>query len=112
MPMPDWATVTVTVERPATKEARGARVADWSGATRTEVAGCWVGNASSSSDPSDQGRAATTRLTLYAPAGTDVRRGDRVTYAGTRYAIDGEPLAYQSPFGGIDHIECALVDWE
>lgn len=85
MPMPDWATVAVTIERPATKEARGARVPDQS--------------------------ATTTRMTLFAPPGTDVRRGDRVTYAGTRYAIDGEPIRYPSPLGGLDHIECSLVDW-
>lgn len=112
MPMPMWALVTVTIERPGAREARGTTVPDWSKKAEREVPGCWVGNASTSSDPSDEGRAANMHLTLYAPPGTDVRRGDRVTYAGDRYAIDGEPLAFPSPLGGTDHIECALVDWE
>lgn len=111
MPMPRWALVAVTIERPGARESRGTTVPDWSKKTEREVNGCWVGNASTSSDSSDEGRAANMRLTLYAPPGTDVRRGDRVTYGGRRYAIDGEPIEYPSPFGGTDHIECALVDW-
>lgn len=112
MPMPiGWALVTVTVTRPGTKESRGAIVADWSGATSREVGGCWVGNQSTSTDAGEEGREANARATLYAPPGADVRRGDKVTYAGADYAVDGEPLPYPSPLGGIDHIECPLVDW-
>ena len=110
--MPTWSTLTVTIERPGSRESRGATVADWSSPARVDVPGCWVGNPTTSSDSSDMGRASNVCATLYAPPGTDVRRGDRVTYAGVQYAVDGEPLAFPSPLGGTDHIECQLVDWE
>lgn len=112
MPMPvGWALVAVTVTRPGTKASRGTTVADWSNSTTREVGGCWVGNPSTSTDTAREGRDSNVKATLYAPPGADLRRGDKVTYAGVAYAIDGEPLPYPSPLGGIDHIECPLVDW-
>lgn len=112
MPMPiGWRLVTVRVTRPGTKASRGATVADWDSATTRDVGGCWVGNPSTSADQAREGRDANVRATLYAPPGADVMAGDRVTYAGVDYAIDGEPLPYPSPLGGVDHIECPLVDW-
>lgn len=112
MPMPmGWQLVSVTVTRPGSRRSRGATVADWEHATSHVVGGCWVGNPSTSVDQTKEGRDVTVRATLYAPAGADVVRGDKVTYAGADYAIEGAPLPFPSPFGGIDHIECPLVDW-
>lgn len=111
MPMPVWDTVTVTVTRPAWVGSRGTMVPDWDNATAVEVPGCWVGNPATSADATATSRPALSRATLYLPPTADVREGDRVTYAGADYALDGAPLAFPSPFGGIDHYEVPLVDW-
>lgn len=111
MPMPTWSLVSVTVERPGTHESRGATVADWSNATKSTLSGCWVGSPATTADTSAQDRDETVTATLFAPAGSDVMRGDRVTFAGTRYRVDGV-LSFPSPFGGTDHIEASLISWE
>lgn len=111
MPMPTWGLVTIVVARPGKRVSRGTEVADWSNPTKAPVGGCWVGNPQTSTDKTQTAMPATSRATLYLPPGADVRKGDKVTYAGRDYAVDGEPMAYPSPLGGVDHIEVPLVDW-
>lgn len=71
---------------------------DWENATATEIAGCSVQPVTGLEH--DQGReAVTTRWRVYAPAGADLQAGDRVTFAGETYEVDGPGQDWPSPTG-------------
>lgn len=109
--LPSFARKTVTIERAPYIDSRGTQVRDWSQAAAHEVAGCIVQPVSGSTAWTDPTQAVTVRATLWLPPSADVQADDRVTVDGSRYRIEGAPMAWQSPTGVIDHIEAALVDW-
>ena len=49
-------------------------------------------------------------LTVYAPVTADVRAGDRIEYAGTVYAINGDPLVWPG-VARMQHIQLNLTRW-
>ena len=51
-------------------------------------------------------------LTLYAPAGSDIKAGDRIEYGGKTYTIDGDPREWKSPTGVVSTVQCPLKEWE
>ena len=56
-----------------------------------------------STEPTERGRQGViVGLSLYAPAGADIRSTDRVEVAGLAYAAEGEPGAWVNPFTGTD----------
>lgn len=77
--------------------------------TTRQLDGCAVAPRTST-DARGRGRPGTVEgLTLYCPAGSDIRSGDHVEVAGVRYEIDGEIGVWASPFGGsVDGLEVAL----
>lgn len=89
---------TVTVLRAGTTTDRYRNVvADWSNPARTEVPGCAVAPGTSSEE--NAGRTAVIAgLTVYLPAGADVRPADRIEIRGVVYDIDGEPGDWRNPF--------------
>lgn len=109
--LPSFARQTVTVARAPYIDSRGTQVRDWSAAVETAVAGCSVQPNASDTAWTDTSQAVTVRARLWCPPGTDIQAGDRVTVEGVQYAVEGAPMAWQSPTGAIDHIEAALVDW-
>ncbi|MGW4076034.1 hypothetical protein ACWELB_21395 [Streptomyces asiaticus] len=68
------------------------------------VSGCGVaprdGNAASGNEQTQARDTVITGLTLYAPAGTDLRPTDQVRVAGVLYEVDGQAGAFASPFTG------------
>lgn len=50
--------------------------------------------------------------TVWAPYGSDVRAGDRVSYLGRVYAVNGEPGAWRSPTGAVSNLQIQLRAWE
>lgn len=67
---------------------------------RVELPGAFVAPRESS-DLSDRGRAGViVGLTLYTPAGTDIRHTDRFDVDGILYEVDGEGAVWDHPFSG------------
>lgn len=56
------------------------------------------GSSESFSEPGRQ--PITTKPTVYAPFGSDIKAGDRLVVRGVTYDIDGEPADWHSPFTG------------
>lgn len=54
----------------------------------------------------------TIRWTVLAPPGVDVEPADAIEYRGKLYAVDGEPLVWDSPTGALDHVALLLIDWK
>ena len=49
--------------------------------------------------------------TAYVPKDADIIAGDRIEYKGKPYTINGEPRAWPSASGGLDHIQLNLMRW-
>lgn len=68
--------------------------------TRTDVPGCAI-DARYSTEPTERGRhGVAVGLTVFAPAGTDVRSGDQVEIRGLVYDVEGIAVAPVNPFTG------------
>lgn len=91
---------TITVVRPATTTDRyGNAISDWTSATRTDIDGCAVAPRSSSEDNIGR-QAVIVGLTVYAPAGADIRPTDRLEVRGDDYEVDGDVGDWRNPFTG------------
>lgn len=91
---------TITVIRPAERDTNGDPLSPPDPHSVDGVAIGW-GETSTNYD----GREATvTDITLYCPAGADIRAGDRVDLDdGNRYIVDGQPKVWgPSPWTGWD----------
>ncbi|MER7794903.1 hypothetical protein [Streptomyces sp. NPDC097640] len=68
------------------------------------VPGCGVaprdGNAAGGNEQTQARDTVIIGLTLYAPAGTDLRPTDKVRVAGILYEVDGQAGVFRSPFTG------------
>lgn len=104
-------TVTIVRPGPPTHDAYGN---DVPGApVEIDVPGCGISPRSANAAGGTeivQGRdTVITGLTLYAPAGTDLRATDRVRIAGVLYEVEGQPGSFRSPFtGGAGPVMAAL----
>jgi hypothetical protein len=78
--------------------------------TSATVDGCSVQPADSTEVLASADRI-TTRMRLYAPAGTDLTAVDAVEHNGTRYEVDGEPMVWASLTGTGHHVEAYLRKW-
>ena len=112
--LPSFATQEVTVVRPVwTTDARGNRKADYgAGATRVAVPGCSVQPGASPELVTDGRDTTTIRWTVLAPPSVVVEAVDAVEYRGRLYAVDGEPMVWDSPTGALDHVALFLKDWK
>lgn len=104
-----WHT-TVTRIRPGTKIERGSSVPDWDNAEELEIGECLVQpqNTILSQDGRVLGIQEST--SLCAPAGADIRAGDRIRYGQDVYTIIGEPLVWKD-VGRLDHMQVNLQRW-
>ena len=96
--------------RPGTKTERGSEVPDWDNPKSLTIAECSVQPASSSLTQDGRVAGVTDGLTVYAPANADVKAGDRISYGGNIYTINGDPLIWPGP-GRLAHIQLNLVRW-
>lgn len=92
---PFGAGVTVTVHRPFSVDVYGDRGID----TTHTIARCALAPVTSS-EVIDRGTTVQTLMTLYAPAGSDLRAADRVTVGGRTYEVVGDPAEWANPFTG------------
>lgn len=106
-----WFDKTVTVRR-APMVQYGARTErDWSKATSRSVSECILVRPTSSTDWGDPARTRAIDKVLIAPHGSDIREGDRISYGGRTYEVDGVPEDRESPTGAVSHLRAALVAW-
>jgi len=109
--LPNWASDTVTILRPAETTSRGSTIFDWARATQTTVNGCSVQPASTSLSQDGRVLGIADGWTAYIPPETDVKAGDRVAFNGDIYEINGEPRKWKSPSGKVTHIQLNLQRW-
>lgn len=112
MALPSFCTEAVTVLRAPLVAQRGASVRDWASAEGHEVAGCSVQPTSTATDRTDPRDSVSLGATLYAPPGSDIEAGDRVSCSLGSFAVEGRPMPRTSPTGAVSHVEVALSLWE
>ena len=101
---------TITRIRPGTKQERGSTVFDWSNPDTLDIPECSVQPSSTSLSQDGRVLGVQDGLTVYAPVTADVRAGDRIEYAGTVYAINGDPLVWPG-VARMQHIQLNLTRW-
>ena len=109
--LPGFCRDTVSRLRAPFITERGVSVRDWTHAVSKDIGGCSIQPASTSGDY-DAREQATDRMTLYAPEGSDIVKGDRIVFNGDTYLIDGAPYTWNSPTGAVSHMVVPLERWE
>lgn len=110
--LPSFCRETVTVRRAPMVAARGTGERDWSAAESHYVTGCSVQPSSTSTEAGEPRYAASDSYALFAPPGSDIRRGDRIECVAGSFDVDGNPMAFESPSGAVSHVRCQLSRWE
>lgn len=103
-------TQTITRIRPGEMTVRGSVVPDWDHVETLTIPGCSVQPASTSLSQDGRVLGVQDGLTVYAPAGIDVKAGDRIQYGGNVYTINGDPLDWPAA-GRLQHIQLNLQRW-
>ncbi|MBW3077692.1 hypothetical protein [Bifidobacterium simiiventris] len=113
MMLPSFCHDTITVSRAPLIEERGSHIPDWTHAETHTIGHCSVQPAGSSLSLGDP-RVLNTQIlqTAYLPPDADIQAGDRITWQGVDYVIDGEPAHWTSPTGILDHIVISLIAWK
>lgn len=96
---------TVTIVRPGPPTGRDEYGIEIPGPPEEiPVPGCGIaprdGNATAGNEKTQARDMVIVGLTLYAPAGTDLRPTDKVRVADVLYEVDGQAGAFTSPFTG------------
>ncbi|AYN56827.1 head-to-tail stopper [Arthrobacter phage Andrew] len=110
--LPSFATQEITLVHPVwTADARNVRRPDYGAAAeRVPVPGCSVQPGASAEVLGGRDSVAV-RWSVYAPAGTVVEATDAVEYLGKLYRVEGQPQAWPSATGALDHVLLLLLDW-
>lgn len=108
--LPSFCADAVTVTRPGEQTLRGAVVPDWTNSSPHVVKGCSLQPAATMTRDGEQRiNATSTSAVLYAPPGADILAGDRVTFDGQTWSVDGQPLKWRSPTGAVSHLVVNLT---
>ena len=99
-----WWKDSITRIRPGEKTVRGSVVPDWSNASELTITGCHGQPASTGLSEDGRVLGIMQGITLYAPANADIKAGDRITYNGNTYEINGEVNVWPSATGALDHL--------
>lgn len=110
--LPSFCTQRIIRERAPFKTVRGAQVRDWDSddIDVLEITRCSV---------QDEGSTRSWRRSqnvekgdhLFAPPNADIQLGDRITFEGKRYEIDGEPAVWPYP-SGVASKQAHLKRWK
>ena len=109
--LPSWVRETVTVLRAPAVTSGNRTERDWSRAQPHTVTGCSVQPGGTSTAFGTVDAVSMADATLYAPTGADIAEGDRVSFGGATYVIDGIPYAWTSPTGLVSHLQARLRKW-
>lgn len=111
MSLPRFCREPVTVKRPGTKVERGSEVQDWAAASEHVVRGCLVTVTASSGSIDDRQQSLET-VTVLAPKGTDLAKGDRIVCSKGTFLIVGDPHLADSPTGALSHVRATASRWD
>jgi hypothetical protein len=75
--------------------------------TETPVSGCSV-QPLGGVEQTDRGELVVTNVTLFAPAGADIRATDRVRWLDDVYAVNGPPESWGDRIGRPSHVQVQL----
>ena len=111
--LPSFCTEEITRIRAPFKTVRGSQVRDWDSdeVTSVTIARCSVQPASVVRD-FDRSENVEKGMTLFAPPDADIELGDRITFAGKTYEIDGEPYTWVSPTRRVSSTQAHLKRWK
>lgn len=84
---------------------------DWSNPDEVTFDG-WAVDAGSTAEDLDNREGRRVEYTLRGPIGHDVRAGDRLTWLGDEYRVDGAPLKQPGPSSLTSHQIVKLTRWE
>lgn len=107
--LPTFMNKSVIVIKPGSKTVRGQTVPDWEHSTQSTIPNCSMQPASTTLSQDGRVLAVTDRFTCFMPADADVDAGDRISYKGKTYTIDGDPRDWESASTRLDHLELNLV---
>ena len=110
--LPSFCTDSITRERAPFKTERGSKVRDWESENvdSITISGCSVQPASVTRDFT-RSENVEKGMTLFAPPTADIQLGDRITYKGKQYEIDGEPYVWISPTNRVSSMQAHLKRW-
>ena len=111
MRLPKFCRDAVTVKRPGTKTERGSEVQDWEAASEHVVHGCLV-TVTASSGGLDGRQQSSETVTVLAPKGADIAKGDRLECRHGRFLVVGDPHAAESPTGALSHVRATASRWD
>lgn len=101
---------SITRLRPTTKTERGSTILDWDNPSELVINECSVQPTSTSLSQDGRVLAVQDGLVVYAPAGIDVKAGDRIKYGNDVYTINGDPLIWPAA-GKLEHVQLNLQRW-
>lgn len=107
--LPSFCNQSVVRIRPGTKESRGSTIPDWSEdkVTTLTITGCSMQPASTSLSEDGRVLGISDLYTLFAPPGSDIQAGDRISFDSKVYEIDGD-VRVQPAASMLEHIQITL----
>jgi hypothetical protein len=111
MALPTWASQSVTRLRPSVKLSRGSTVPDWSNPSELVISGCSIQPASTGLSQDGRVLGISEGYTVYLPPGSDVKAGDRISFGGNVYTINGEPKTWEGATGRVSHVQINVERW-
>jgi hypothetical protein len=104
-----FAAQTVTRQRAGeTTDRYGNTIYDWDAPDALEITPVTVEPVAGSETFDAAGGKLHTRWSLHADSAADIMTGDRISYEGTEFDIDGAVQRFPSPSGRLDHLEVLL----
>lgn len=107
------------VARFTLQRERPLRVADGHGGFEDDFTGVplvplpgWAVDAGATVEDTQNRDGALIRFTVRGPIDSDVLAGDRITYDGDRYQIEGAPAKQPGPSSRTSHVTLLLKRWE
>ena len=103
---------SVTIMRAPMLKKNGMESRDWTRSQTFTIQHVQVTAQATSRDFEGRTEQVSDRRTLRAPFDADIQPGDKVTWNGSDYEVDGEVFHTKSPTGRVSSTRCALVRWE
>lgn len=90
-------------------DGRGSQIRDWANASSAEIEGVFLAPASSGEGHNDSRESVGKGWSLFSLNPLDLLATDRVQANGLTFEVDGEPEAWDSPWGGISGVTAKLT---
>ena len=103
---------TVTVTRAQLTESRGTKIRDWTRATTHDVCNCLITAISTVQDRDGRELQISDTFRLRAMYDADIEPGDRITWSGIVYEVDGDVFKTNSPTGRVSSTRCTIARWQ